>query len=182
MKGINKEDLSVLISREEINEKVKEMGAEISQDYSGVEFLAVSVLKGSFIFTADLLREVSVYSQVDFLAVSSYGLSTESSGIIRILKDLDSSIENRHVLLVEDIVDTGLTLNYLKKTLSTRKPASIKICTLLDKPDRRKVDLIADYVGFQIPDYFVVGYGLDYAEYYRHLDGVYILPQKAADS
>ncbi|OWZ83267.1 hypoxanthine phosphoribosyltransferase [Natranaerobius trueperi] len=171
---MEQENLKELISKKEIQNKVKELGKQISEDYKGEEILAICVLKGSFVFTADLLREVTVPSTVEFLAVSSYGASTESSGIIRILKDLDCSIEGKHVVIVEDIIDTGLTLNYLMKTLSTRKPASLKVCTLLDKPERREVDMKADYVGFEIPDEFVIGYGLDFAEYYRNLPGVYI--------
>ncbi len=172
---IDHDKLHLLISEQEIQDKVSELAGQITKDYQDDEFLAVCVLKGSFVFAADLLRHVEVPNTIEFLAVSSYGASTESSGIIRILKDLDTSIEGKNVLIIEDIVDTGLTLNYLLKTLKTRKPASLKICTLLDKPDRRQVELSADYVGFKIPDKFVVGYGLDYAEYYRNLSGVYVL-------
>ncbi|ACB83679.1 hypoxanthine phosphoribosyltransferase [Natranaerobius thermophilus] len=177
-RAYDKDAFKQLISEEEIKDKVKELGEQISQDYQGQEVIAVGVLKGSFVFAADLLRQLSIPNEIDFLAVSSYGASTKSSGIIRILKDLDTSIENKHVLIVEDIVDTGLTLNYLLETLSTRKPASLKICTLLDKPDRREVDLTPDYIGFQIPDLFVVGYGLDYAEYYRDWPAIYVLPEE----
>ena len=167
-----------LVSESEIQRKVKELGEQISKDYQGTEIIAICVLKGSFIFTADLLRQISVPNQIEFLAVSSYGASTESSGVIRILKDLEISVENKHVLFIEDIIDTGLTMSHLIKVFETRKPASIKICTLLDNPDRREVELSADYVGFSIPDEFVVGYGLDYAEGFRNLPGVYKLPKE----
>ncbi len=178
MDNIDQSKFEKLISEDQIKEKVSELGKLISQDYQGKEVIAICVLKGSFVFAADLLRELEIPNEVDFLAVSSYGASTKSSGIIRILKDLDTSIEDKHVLILEDIVDTGLTLNYLLETLSTRKPASLKICTLLDKPERREVDLTPDYLGFEIPDLFVVGYGLDYAENYRGLPAVYVLPEE----
>ncbi len=172
------EKLEELISNDEIQARVKELAEEIERDYQGNELIVVSVLKGAFVFTSDLLRCLSLPSQVEFLAVSSYGSSTKSSGIIKIIKDLDVNIQGKNVLLVEDIVDTGLTLNYLKDNLNSRVPASLKICTLLDKPDRRKVDIYADYVGFVIDDYFVVGYGLDYDEYYRNMPGINLLPEE----
>ena len=170
------EKFDELITRDEIQTRVRELAGEIEKDYQGEEILIVCVLKGAFIFSADLLRYMSFSVQVDFLAVSSYGSSTESSGIIKISKDLDVNIQGKNVLLVEDIVDTGLTLNYLKENLNSRAPKSLRVCTLLDKPDRRKVEISPDYTGFIIDDYFVVGYGLDYAEYYRNFPGVRILP------
>ena len=162
----------VLISREEIAAKVAELGQQISADYEGQELLAICVLKGAIIFTADLLRHLTVDVSLDSISVSSYGQATRSSGVVRFLKDLDESIEGRHVLLIEDIIDTGLTLKYLTENLWSRKPKSLKI---LDKPSRRKVDIKPDYCGFTIPDSFVVGYGLDYAQRYRHLPDVGIL-------
>lgn len=158
-----------LLTTEQIQEKVRELGAEISRDYAGQEILVIGILKGAFVFCADLLRNVEVPCKVDFMAVSSYGQSTESSGVIKIIKDLDASIEGRHVLLVEDIVDSGLTLRYLREYLAHQNPASVKICVLLDKPSRRKTEVVVDYRGFVIPDEFIVGYGIDYAENYRHL-------------
>ncbi|UMZ75287.1 hypoxanthine phosphoribosyltransferase [Natranaerofaba carboxydovora] len=172
------EKLEELISNDEIQDRAKELAEEIERDYQGREIVIVCVLKGAFIFTADLIRYLSLPSQVEFLAVSSYGSSTKSSGVIKIIKDLDVNIQGKDVLLVEDIVDTGLTLNYLKENLKSRGPESLKICTLLDKPDRREVDIHADYVGFVIDDYFVVGYGLDYGENYRNLRGVNLLPEE----
>lgn len=168
----------VLITAEEISRRVKELGEEISRDYAGREILVVGVLKGAAIFMADLVRCLTVPVQLDFMAVSSYGASTESSGVVRILKDLEENIEGLDVLLVEDIVDTGLTLNYLRENLLTRNPASLKICTLLDKPSRRKVQVKVDYNGFVIPDEFVVGYGLDYNGRYRNLRDILVLKRE----
>lgn len=165
----------ILYTQEQIDAKVKELGAQISADYQGEELLVVGILKGALIFMADLVRNISVPVSLDFMAVSSYGASTESSGVVRILKDLERSIEGKHVLIVEDVVDTGLTLKYLLENLKARKPASIKVCTLLDKPQRRTADVTADYNGFVIPDDFVVGYGLDYAEKYRETPYIFIL-------
>ncbi|MFZ5823148.1 MAG: hypoxanthine phosphoribosyltransferase [Bacillota bacterium] len=164
-----------LLSTEQIQERVREMGAEIDRDYAGQEVLVVGILKGAFVFCADLLRTLSVPTQVDFMAVSSYGNATESSGVIRILKDLDASVEGRHVLLVEDIVDSGLTLKYLKEYLAHQNPASLRVAVLLDKPSRRKTEVSVDYIGFAIPDEFIVGYGIDYAERYRHLPYIGII-------
>lgn len=169
----------VMISEEEIKVKIKELGAQISKDYQGKDLLMICVLKGAVVFMADLIREVKIPLNIDFMAVSSYGSSTSSSGVVRILKDLNESIENKHVLIVEDIVDTGLTLKYLVENLKSRGPASIKICTFLDKPERRKSDIIPDYCGYPIPDEFVVGYGLDFAEKYRNLPYVAILDPEA---
>lgn len=168
----------ILITEEEIKKKVKEMAREISRDYSEGNLLFIGVLKGSVFFITDLMRQMEIDVSVDFMAVSSYGSSTQSSGIVRILKDLDFDIEGRNVLIIEDIIDTGTTLKYLYEYLKARSPKSIKICSLLDKPDRRKADIKADYLGFSIPDAFVVGYGLDYAEMYRQLPYVGILKEK----
>ncbi len=165
----------VLIPREKISEMVARVGAEISSDYEGRSILLIGVLKGAFIFMSDLVRCIRVPLQVDFMSVSSYGANTATSGIVRILKDLDTDITGRHVIIVEDIVDTGLTLQYLTELLTTRDPASIAICAAFDKPDRRKADIRVDYRGMTIPDEFIVGYGLDYAEDYRHLPDVCVL-------
>ncbi|MHB8170171.1 MAG: hypoxanthine phosphoribosyltransferase [Thermincolia bacterium] len=165
----------ILLSEAEIGAKVKEIGEQISKDYQGKELLVIGILKGALIFMGDLVRQIEVPVSLDFMAVSSYGTSTESSGAVRILKDLERSIEGQHVLIVEDIIDTGLTLKYLLENLKARKPASVKVCTLLDKPERRKTQVVADYNGFSIPDEFVVGYGLDYAERYRNIPYIMVL-------
>jgi len=159
----------VLFPGDDIKAKCRELGAAISRDYAGTEPVFIGVLKGCFIFMADLIRNIDIYSELDFMAVSSYGDNTSTTGAVRIGKDLSRDIEGRHVILVEDILDSGVTLSYLKNYLSVRKPASIKICTLFDKPARRKTDIVADYIGFECPDAFIVGYGLDYAERYRNL-------------
>ncbi|MFZ5815470.1 MAG: hypoxanthine phosphoribosyltransferase [Bacillota bacterium] len=164
-----------LLSEEQIRARVREMAAEISRAYQGQQVLVVGILKGAFVFCADLVRHLTVPAQVDFMAVSSYGNATESSGVIRILKDLDASVEGRHVLLVEDIVDSGLTLRYLKEYLAHQGPASLRVAVLLDKPSRRRTEVVVDYVGFSIPDEFIVGYGIDYAEQYRHLPYIGII-------
>lgn len=167
---MNHEIDEILFSQDAIGEKVKELGQLITKDYQDKdELVVIGVLKGANIFLGDLIREVNLPMMIDFMAVSSYGHSTESSGIVRILKDLDLDIENKHILIVEDIVDTGLTLKYLTENLKSRNVKSLKICTLLDKPFRRKCSLEIDYVGFEIPDAFIVGYGIDYAEKYRNL-------------
>lgn len=165
----------VLLSAEEIQEKVKELGAQISKDYEGKNLLLISILKGSIVFMSDLMRAITIHCKIDFMAVSSYGSSTKTSGVVRILKDLDIPLENYDVLIVEDILDSGMTLDYITKILNERHPKSIKICTLLDKPSRRKIDIKADYVGFLVPDEFVVGYGLDYDERYRNVPFVGVL-------
>jgi hypoxanthine phosphoribosyltransferase len=166
----------VLVSEEQIQAKVRELGARISVDYAGRELTLVSVLKGSLPFMADLMRSITVPVRIDLMEVSSYGgTSTESSGLVRILKDLSASIADEHVLLVEDIIDTGLTLNYLVRYLRGKSPASLRICTLLDKPARRLVEIPVDYTGFTIDDRFVVGYGLDFGEFYRNLRYVGVL-------
>jgi hypoxanthine phosphoribosyltransferase len=172
----------VLISTEALTNRVKELGEAISADYAGQEILMIGVLRGAVIFMADLARAVKVPVALDFMAVSSYGASSSSSGVVRILKDLDESIEGKHLLIVEDIIDTGLTLKYLLENLKSRKPASIKICTLLNKPSRRKAEVFIDYNGFDVPDYFVVGYGLDYAEKYRNLPFIGVLKPEAYKS
>jgi hypoxanthine phosphoribosyltransferase len=166
---------SVLLSEEQLAARILEVGAEITADYAGKEILMIGVLRGAVVFMADLARAIKVPVAIDFMAVSSYGTGTSSSGVVRILKDLDEDVEGKHVLVVEDIIDSGLTLNYLVDNLKSRQPASIKICTLLNKPDRRKVDVDIAYNGFTIPDHFVIGYGLDYAEKYRNLPFIGIL-------
>jgi hypoxanthine phosphoribosyltransferase len=166
----------ILISEDQIKKRLKELGEKITADYNGKDkFLLVGVLKGAVIFMSDLIRQIELPLQVDFMAVSSYGASTESSGVVRILKDLEENVEGKNLLIVEDIIDSGLTLSYMYSILKSRKPASIKICTLLDKPSRRRVDIKVDYLGFEIPDYFVVGYGLDYNEKYRNLPYICVL-------
>jgi len=172
---LNLDEVDVLYTAQEIASRVKAMGEAISLDYSGESLLVVGILKGAFIFMADLIREINVPVQIDFMDVSSYGVSTISSGEVRIMKDLDDSIEGKNVLIVEDIVDTGLTLHYISEILRKRRPKSIKIACLLDKPSRRKSSIHPDYIGFSIPDEFVVGYGLDYAEKYREYPAVCIL-------
>jgi hypoxanthine phosphoribosyltransferase len=164
-----------LIGSERLHERVAEIGAEISSDYADRDLVMVGVLKGALIFMADLMRELTVPCEIDLMAVSSYGSSTDSSGVVRILKDLDTSIGGRDVLIVEDIVDSGLTLQYLLRNLNARDPASIEVCALLTKPERRRVDTPIRYVGFEIPDRFAIGYGLDHAQRYRNLDYVAVL-------
>src|SRR5438105_11647182 len=159
----------VLVSADELQRRVSELGAEISRDYAGRSLLLVGVLKGAVFFISDLMRFIEIPVEVDFMAVASYGSATDSSGVVRILKDLDVAIEDRDVLIVEDIVDSGLTLQYLIRNLGSRNPRTLEVCALLTKPERRKVDLPTRYVGFEIPDRFVVGYGLDYAERHRNL-------------
>ena len=159
----------VLVSADELQRRVAELGEEISRDYAGRDLLLIGVLKGAVFFLSDLMRHLEIDCEVDFMAVSSYGSSTDSSGVVRILKDLDAPLEGRNVLIVEDIVDSGLTLQYLMRTLAARNPASIEVCALLTKPERRKVETPARYVGFEIPDKFAIGYGLDYDERYRNL-------------
>lgn len=165
----------VLISRDEIANMVARVGQEITADYAGKKILMICVLKGAFIFMSDLVRSIDLPVEVDFMSVSSYGGNTSTSGVVRILRDLDTDITGKHVIIVEDIIDTGLTLQHLKELLATRNPASIAICTAFDKPDRRKVDVTVNYRGMTIPDEFVVGYGLDYAGDYRHLADVCVL-------
>ncbi len=159
----------VLISEEELADIVKNLGKRISEDYKDKDLLLVSVLKGSVIFMADIMRAITIPCNIDFMAVSSYGSGSKTSGVVKIIKDLDRSIEGKDLLIVEDILDSGRTLSYIREILMARNPASIRICTLFDKPDRREVDLYADYIGTKVPNEFIVGYGLDYDEYYRNL-------------
>ena len=167
--------LRTLFSEEELQKKVAELGAAITEEYRGKDLLIVTVLKGAVVFLADLMRKIDTPAEIDFMVVSSYGAGTKSSGGVKIVKDLDVPSKDRHILIVEDILDSGLTLSYIKGILQDRGPASIRIATLLDKPARRKADLKADYVGFEVPDEFVVGYGLDYDEKYRNLPYIGIL-------
>ncbi len=159
----------VLISEDELSDIVTDLGKRISVDYKDKDLLLVSILKGSVIFMADLMRAISIPCNIDFMAVSSYGSGAKTSGVVKIIKDLDKSIEGKDLLIVEDILDSGRTLSYIREILMARNPASIRICTLFDKPDRREVDLFADYIGTKVPNEFIVGYGLDYDEYYRNL-------------
>jgi len=165
----------VFYSEEQIQAKVQELGAQISKDFEGRNPLVICVLKGAFIFMADLVKQVTIPLELDFMAVSSYGQSTKSSGVVKIIKDLDVSVEGRHVLIVEDIIDSGLTLSYLIDVLERRNAQSVSVVTLFNKPARRSVDLQPDYAGFEIPDAFIVGYGLDYAEKYRNLPYIGVL-------
>jgi len=168
---------SVLIEEERLRARVRQLGVEISDDYASRDLLLVGVLKGAVFFMADLMRTIDVPCEIDFMAISSYGASNDSSGVVRILKDLDINIEGRHVLVVEDIIDSGLTLSYLMRNLESREPASLEVCALLTKPDRRRIDVEVRYVGFEIPNSFVVGYGLDFAERYRNLPYVGVLDE-----
>lgn len=167
----------VLISREQIAIKVKELAKQITHDYKTKNPLFICILKGSFIFFADLLREIDIPLEIEFMAISSYDTGATSTGEVKVVKDTDKSLENRHVILVEDIVDTGLTLSYLKNMLSRRAPASLKICALIDKPERREIAIEADYLGFKIPNHFVIGYGLDFAQKYRNLPDICVLKE-----
>ena len=171
-----KEDvLRVLLSEDEIREKVRELGGKITADYNNSNLMLVTVLKGAVVFLADLMRQIDVPAEIDFMVVSSYGSGVKSSGVVKIVKDLDVPLAGKDILIVEDILDSGLTLSYIKELLESRGPRSIRIATLLDKPSRRKVDLQADYIGFSVPDEFVIGYGLDYDEKYRNLPYIGIL-------
>jgi hypoxanthine phosphoribosyltransferase len=165
----------ILIDEDRLQERIRDLGREISADYAGKELLLVGVLKGAVFFMADLMRAISVPCEIDFMAISSYGAATDSSGVVRILKDLDINIEGRHVLVVEDIIDSGLTLSYLLRNLESREPSDIEICALLTKPERREIEVPVKYVGFEIPNKFVIGYGLDFAERYRNLPYVGVL-------
>lgn len=170
--------LRVLLSEEELKKRTGEMAAEISEYYKGRPLLVVTVLKGSFIFAADLMRALTIPAEIDFMVLSSYGASTTTSGVVQIRKDLDRDIKDAEILIVEDILDSGMTLSYLKNMLLARGAKSVRICTILNKPSRRKADITPDYVGFDVPDEFVVGYGLDYAEKYRNLPYVGILKRE----
>jgi len=167
----------ILVQADDLRHRVRELGEEISRDYADRDLLLIGVLKGAVFFLADLMRHIEIPCEVDFMAVASYGSATESSGVVRILKDLDTPIEGRDVLIVEDIVDSGLTLQYLMRTLRARSPASLEVCALLTKPERREVELPARYIGFEIPNKFAIGYGLDHAERYRNLPFVAVLTQ-----
>ncbi|WP_099187868.1 hypoxanthine phosphoribosyltransferase [Tepidibacter mesophilus] len=168
----------VLISEEEISKKVYELAKTIENEYKGEEVTFVGILKGACVFISDIIRKIDLDIELDFMAVSSYGMSTESSGVVRILKDLDSDIEGKNVIIVEDIIDTGLTLSYLRENLMARNPKSLKICTLLDKPERRKCDIPVDYAGFKIPDKFIVGYGIDCGEKFRNVPYIGIVEKE----
>jgi hypoxanthine phosphoribosyltransferase len=170
---------SIIISEQQLRSRIAELGAQISADYAGERVLLVAVLRGAALFMADLARQITVPVEIDFMAVSSYGSSTKSSGVVRILKDLDEQIEGRNVLVVEDILDTGLTLKYLLKNLASRKPASLEVVTLLSKEGKQRVPISCKYVGFSVPDEFVVGFGLDFAERYRNLPYIGVLRPSA---
>ena len=172
----------ILVQPDELSHRVRELGAEISRDYAGRDLLLIGVLKGAVFFLADLMRHIDIPCEVDFMAVSSYGSATDSSGVVRILKDLDRPIAGRDVLIVEDIVDSGLTLQYLLRSLGARGPASLEVCALLTKPERRKVELPTRYVGFEIPNKFAIGYGLDHAERHRNLPYVAALAPASSRS
>jgi hypoxanthine phosphoribosyltransferase len=177
--GVRENIAKVLITEQELQARVRELGQAINAMYTDEDLpLLVCVLKGAFMFLADLTRHLEVGHEVDFMEVSSYGAATESSGVVRILLDLERSIEGRHVLIVEDIIDSGRTLDYITRNLRTRRPASLRVCTLLSKPSRREVDVPVDFVGFEVPDEFVVGYGLDFAEMYRNLPFIGVLKEE----
>jgi hypoxanthine phosphoribosyltransferase len=167
----------IIVQADDLQHRIRELGAEITRDYADKDLLLIGVLKGAVFFLSDLMRQIEIPCEVDFMAVASYGSSTASSGVVRILKDLDAPIEGRDVIIVEDIVDSGLTLQYLMRNLGARNPASLEVCALLTKPDRRKVDLPTKYLGFEIPDRFAIGYGLDHAERYRNLPYVATLTE-----
>jgi hypoxanthine phosphoribosyltransferase len=173
--GLQTDVSEILIDEDTLKGRINELGEEISRDYDGRDLLLVGVLKGAVFFMADLMRELTVPCEIDFMAISSYGAQTDSSGVVRILKDLDINIAGRDVLVVEDIIDSGLTLSYLMRNLRARKPATLEICALLTKPERREIDVPVRYTGFEIPNKFVIGYGLDFAEHYRNLPYVAVL-------
>ena len=174
---MNKDIKEILLSEEILKEKVKEMGEKISKDYEGRELILLGILKGSVVFMSDLIKHITIPCKIDFMAVSSYGDSTKSSGIVKIIKDLDFEIKDKDILIVEDIIDSGVTLKYLMKYLGSRNPRSLEVACLLNKPERRKEDIDVKYLGFDVPDYFLVGYGLDYAEIYRNLPYIGILKE-----
>lgn len=177
-----KEKISVMISEEEIDQKIRQMGEQISKEYEGKELHMICVLRGGVFFMCELAKHITIPVSLDFMSVSSYGSDTKSSGVVKIVKDLDDSIKGKHVLVVEDIIDSGRTLSYLMELLRDREPASLKLCTLLDKPDRRVVDVNVDYTGYRIPDAFVVGYGLDYAQKYRNLPYIGVVELSGEES
>jgi hypoxanthine phosphoribosyltransferase len=168
----------ILIGEQQLQARIHDLGQQISRDYEGRDLLLVCVLKGAIAFLVDLMRQISVPHAIDFMAISSYGASTESSGVVRILKDLDANIAGRNVLIVEDIIDTGRTLAYITQLLQTRGPRSLRICSLLSKPSRREIDITVDYIGFEIPNAFVIGYGLDFDEVYRNLPYIGVLKKE----
>ena len=172
----------ILLTKEEISAKIIELGEQLSRDYEGKSLLMISVLKGSVVFMDDLMRAISIHAEIDFMAVSSYGAGTKTTGVVRIMKDIDVELAGRDILIVEDILDSGMTLSYLKGLLEGRNPASIRLATLLDKPSRRKVDIQPDYCCFTVPDEFLIGYGLDYAEKYRNLPYIGVLKPEAYQS
>ncbi|MBU3101016.1 MULTISPECIES: hypoxanthine phosphoribosyltransferase [Clostridium] len=172
---MNNDIKEVLYNEDQLRDKIRQMGEKVSKDYYGKDLILIGILKGSVIFMSDLLKEITIPCKMDFMAVSSYGNSTKTSGVVRILKDLDFEIQGKDVLIVEDIIDSGVTLKYLMKCLSARKPSSLEIICLLNKPERRKVDIDVKYVGFDVPDFFIVGFGMDYAERYRNLPYIGIL-------
>lgn len=172
----------ILITQEEIKAKVEELGRQITEDYRGRDIMLVGILRGAFIFLADLIREINIPVKTDFIAISSYGSSSTTSGVVRILKDLDDDVEDKHILIVEDILDSGLTLNYLVKNLSSRRPASLEICSFIVKEGKQRVPINLKYSGFMIPNRFVVGYGLDYAQRYRNLSFVGTLKRSVYES
>jgi hypoxanthine phosphoribosyltransferase len=175
-----REDIGeILVTEDQIREAISKLGALLTRDYQGKDLLLVGVLRGAIMFIVDLARAINLPLTLDFMAVASYGASTQTSGIVRILKDLDSSIEGKHVLVVEDIIDSGLTLTYILETLRNRNPASVRVCALLSKPERRRVEVPVDYLCFEIPDAFVVGYGLDYDQIYRNLPFIGVLKPEA---
>ena len=174
---LNDDLCKILLTEEEIRKRVSELGAQISRDFSGKEVVLVCILKGAVVFFSDLSRAITVPVEMDFMAISSYGSATKSTGVVRILKDLDKSITDKHVIIIEDIVDSGKSLSFLKQNLVSRGAKSLSVCVLLDKPDRRQVEIDVDYRGFVIPDEFVVGYGLDYAEQYRALPMIGVLKE-----
>jgi hypoxanthine phosphoribosyltransferase len=172
----------VLVASEDIQAKVRELGGRITQDYREERLLLVGILRGAVVFLSDLMRHLELPCEIDFMDISSYGTGTQTSGVVRILKDLEEDITGRHVLIIEDIIDTGLTLSYLRRTLLQRRPASLEICALLSKPSRRQVELDVKYLGFEVPDEFVIGYGIDYAGAYRNLPDIHALKPEAANS
>ena len=182
LQKMNDDIKKVLIDENVLKAIVKRLGAEITADYLGKDVLLIGILKGSVIFMADLMREIDVPCNIDFMAVSSYGNGTESSGRVKINKDLDNDIQGKDIIIIEDILDSGKTLYYIRDILSARKPASIKICTLFDKPERREADIKADYVGSLVPNEFIVGYGLDYSEYYRNLPFIGVLKEEVYEN
>lgn len=176
---MNYSEVDVLFGTEEVKRRVRELGQQITEDFSGEKVIAIGILKGAFIFMADLVRNIDLPVEIEFMAVSSYGKAAASSGEVRIMKDLDCSIEGENIIIIEDIIDTGLTLKYIKEILLKRQPKSLKICCMLDKPSRRSTEIAVDYIGYSIPDHFVVGYGLDYSGRYRSLPYIGILHPSA---